>query len=146
MEPPAEGTRLFASLVIHAARAARPRPCDDLESLCYCLAFLGSGGLPWERCESCEEVAELKAAVTAEGLSEGFDDERARAAVTALWAEVLRARGRASGAIDYDACSAAFGDSSQRAGGLYDWEQSVRELASDLERAVGEALGSRDGA
>lgn len=41
-------TPLFASLAAHEAKG--PHPIDDIESLVYLLAFLGSGSLPWAHC------------------------------------------------------------------------------------------------
>ena len=46
------GSMLFASVSAHEGR--RPaRPADDLESLCYVLAHLASGALPWLLVEPC---------------------------------------------------------------------------------------------
>jgi hypothetical protein len=40
------GTPLFASVAEHEGRTTRP--CDDVESLWYCLAYLAHGELPWK--------------------------------------------------------------------------------------------------
>ena len=121
------GSMLFASVSAHEGR--RPaRPADDLESLCYVLAHMASGALPWHR-ERYAVVAAAKRRLRGRGGGAGLqaadallagEGEAARVspamarALAVLWAEVERCHSAADEEeeerhleIDYAACLAA---------------------------------------
>ena len=126
------GTPLFASAAAHVG--ARTSAADDVESLCYTLAFLAAGRLPWQQRTPPARVAEAKRRLLAGGWAEdapgaGAPPE-ASAALHDLWAQVVRARAAPSGEVDYDACAAALGvslhDDDDAGGGPvepFDWER-----------------------
>ena len=109
------GTPLFASIAGHEGR--RTRAADDVESLVYCLAFLASGGLPWQHKRHAKALAMKRRMVTdgcelmtdscaAERLTEDVHSRETADALQALWAEVVVCH-EAGDDVDYDACLAA---------------------------------------
>uniref|UniRef100_A0A7S3X5W3 Protein kinase domain-containing protein n=1 Tax=Emiliania huxleyi TaxID=2903 RepID=A0A7S3X5W3_EMIHU len=113
------GTPLFASFA--GQTGSRPtRGVDDLESLVYCLTFLASGGLPWERKshartafmkgrmltdEGCELLTDSCAA---SGLTDDIPSPQLVEALQAVWAEVVACQ--EGQRINYEACLAALTD------------------------------------
>ena len=116
---------IFTSLLRLPAYAS-----DDIESLCYCLAYLALGGLPWESKPEDHVVRTKRSMLTggcdvlaAFGLADplGGDAKPSGVAVAlrGLWAEVMRcSQGRS--VVDYGACFEALGDSSEDQ--PFDWE------------------------
>ena len=112
----ARGTPLFASCAAHEKRPTRP--VHDVESLVYCLAYLASGALPWERkplaraafmkrrmLAGADGCSTLMDACEAQRLTEDVHATETVEALQALWTEVVA--GQETGAVDYDACLAA---------------------------------------
>lgn len=116
------GTPLFASIAAHAGEPTRP--VHDVESLVYCLAYLASGRLPWER-KPASRAAFMKRRMLTDGCSTLMDScevdrltEDVHAAETAealqlVWSEVVAAHEAQAAAVDYDACLRAFGPSAR---------------------------------
>lgn len=92
------GTLLFASRANHRKRSTLPE--DDVESLCYCLAFLLTGKLPWSAAEDenaavvGKETLADKAMDFSHHFSEGLGEEASAVAsrIAALWREQERQR------------------------------------------------------
>ena len=112
------GTPLFASAAAHAGRVTRP--VDDIESLCYCLAWLAQGRLPWERggADAMKTSMLNTGALAGEGMSTataGSGDAGGgggvldSAGVQALWEEVAACNASPERAVDYEACAEALG-------------------------------------
>lgn len=145
--PPGEsrGTPLFASASAHAGRPTLP--IDDVESLCYCLAFLATGSLPWERRPPSRAAAlkrRLLAPTDLDGaasthsrarpakmpLAEHLPSAGAAGAIDALWAHVVMSRRAPGGEVDYEACLDALGE---ELGAEWDWERNPNaSAAADL--------------
>ena len=60
------GTPLFASWAAHVGEVALPR--DDIESLCYSLAYCAQGTLPWSHLPN-DHAASLKRQMLTDGCS-----------------------------------------------------------------------------
>ena len=110
------GTPLFASAAAHAGRPTRA--VDDLESLCYCLSFLASGRLPWQRDGETGALMKTQLLTTdGDALCEGMsvdecaapDDLDAGDALQGLWSEVAKCNSSPDRELDYDACAEALG-------------------------------------
>ena len=115
------GTPLFASVAGHAGEPMRP--VHDVESLVYCLAYLASGTLPWERkpprrAESLKRrmltdgCSTLTDSCTAERLTEDVHAAETVEALQALWTEVVAGHEN-GGQVDYAACEAALSGGGQ---------------------------------
>lgn len=112
------GTPLFASVAAHTG--APMRPVHDVEAMIYCLAYLASGSLPWERkpprrgesmkrrmlTDGCT-ISTLLESCAADRLTEDVHAAETVEALQAVWAEVVAGHDTSSGSVDYDACDAA---------------------------------------
>ena len=126
------GTPLFASAAAHRGQRRRCEPADDLEALCFILAYLGSGALPWEHANASADVFAAKQAVRADQLTEGLPQSLADA-IGALWrlARVGRppaTRSESTAAVAEYACDAPWPTACRdallglAAPAPYDWE------------------------
>ena len=134
------GTPLFASVAAHAGRPTTPM--DDIESLCYCLAFLAAGSLPWER-RPPERAAALKLGMLAHAtddapgsspldpssllLTQDVPGADLRAALRDMWSHVVACRAAPGGEVDYAMCLKALGGEAS-ATAVYDWERASEPI------------------
>ena len=123
------GTPMYASIAAHEGRVTRP--VDDVEALVYCLAFLASGGLPWQHkphsralfikrrmlTDGCEVMTDSCAA---HDLTEEVQSDETAGALQALWAIVVEAH-ETGEELDYGACRQALG------GPAWDGEGAMEE-------------------
>ena len=134
------GTPLFASVAAHAGRPTTPM--DDIESLCYCLAFLAAGSLPWER-RPPERAAALKLGMLAHAtddapgsspldpssflLTQDVPGADLREALRDVWSHVVACRAAPGGEVDYAMCLKALGGEAS-ATAVYDWERASEPI------------------